>query len=84
MEARKTWKVIAQRNHADHDRTVLAIRSDDDVRHVDLGTIDVTHDTFLPCDSAQCERDNNKRGFQRAARHSGSSFERPTANCKSC
>lgn len=57
--------MTANRNHADHDLTVLAIRGDDDVRDVDLGMIDDTHDTFLPCDSAQCERDNSIGGLRR-------------------
>ncbi len=60
MKARKSEIMVAARNHADHDLTVLAIRGDNDVRN-DLGMIDDTHDTLLPCDSAQCERDNIKR-----------------------
>jgi len=50
MKARKCREVFAHRNHANHDLAVLAIH-DDDVRDdvVDLGTIDVTHDTFLRC-----------------------------------
>jgi hypothetical protein len=48
MKARKCGEVFAHRNHADHDLAVLAIH-DDDIRDVDLGMIDITHDTFLRC-----------------------------------